>query len=240
MSPVTDSVTVTKNSKRWQVIHRIIPLTIVLLLWFGPGVYGQAEHPVTGRRIAPVMGMGGADWLERSERELEEMPDTALDAIGLRSGMIVADVGAGVGYFSIRMAKRVGPDGKVFANDVQPEMLVLLRERAAKAKVQNIETVLGTEADPKLPKGAMDLILMVDVYHELSQPQSMLRKLRTALKPDGRLVLLEYRKEDPRIPIRPEHKMSIEEVKAELGAEGYQFDKVLEDLPRQHILIFKK
>lgn len=213
---------------------------IVLLLWSATGLLAQAEHPVTGRRIAPVMGLGGVDWLERSERELEEMPDTALDAIGVRPGMVIADVGAGVGYFSIRMAKRVGPDGKVFANDVQPEMLTMLRERAAKARVNNIETVLGTEADPKLPRGAMDIILLVDVYHEFSQPQSMLRKLKASLKPDGRLVLLEYRKEDPRIPIRPEHKMSVAEVKAELSAEGLQFDKVIEDLPRQHILIFKK
>lgn len=236
----TNPVTLSDRRKLWQATQMRNLVAVVLLLWSGLPVLGQAEHPVTGRRIAPVMGMGGADWLERSERELEEMPDTALDAIGIRPGMMVADVGAGVGYFSIRIAKRVGPDGRVFANDVQPEMLTLLRERAAKAKVMNIETVLGTEADPKLPKGAFDLILMVDVYHELSQPQSMLRKLRMALKPEGRLVLLEYRKEDPRIPIRPEHKMSVEEAKSELGAEGFRFDKVLEDLPRQHILIFRK
>ncbi len=239
MSLGTNSVTVANFSKPWQPTARLIWAICVLLFW--PGIaFGQAEHPITGRRIAPVMGMGGVDWLERSERELEEMPDTALDAIGIRSGMVVADVGAGVGYFSIRMAKRVGPDGKVFATDVQPEMLRLLRERAAKAKVHNVETVLGTEADPKLPKSAMDVILLVDVYHEFSQPQSMLRKLKSALKPDGRLVLIEYRKEDPRIPIRPEHKMSVEEVKAEVGAEGYQLDKIIEDLPRQHIFLFKK
>lgn len=236
----TNSVTLTKRPKPWQAMFGVVLSLIVLLLWSATGLLAQAEHPVTGRRIAPVMGLGGVDWLERSERELEEMPDTALDAIGVRPGMVIADVGAGVGYFSIRMAKRVGPDGKVFANDVQPEMLTMLRERAAKARVNNIETVLGTEADPKLPRGAMDIILLVDVYHEFSQPQSMLRKLKASLKPDGRLVLLEYRKEDPRIPIRPEHKMSVAEVKAELSAEGLQFDKVIEDLPRQHILIFKK
>ena len=200
----------------------------------------QAEHPLTGRRIAPVMGVGGADWLDRNEREMEEHPDAALDSIGLKSGMFVADVGAGTGYMTLRMAVRVGPTGRVYANDVQPEMLRRLRQNAAKEKLTNIETVLGTEADPKLPAGKLDLILMVDVYHELSQPQKMLRKMREALKPDGRLVLLEYRKEDPSIPIRPEHKMSVQEVKTEIEAEGFHMDQVLETLPRQHILILRK
>jgi SAM-dependent methyltransferase len=203
-------------------------------------VAGQSEHPVTGRRIAPVMGVGGAQWLERSGRELEEMPETALNELGIKTAMTVADVGAGVGYFTIRLAKRVGPTGKVYANDVQPEMLTLLRQRSQKAGVNNIIPVLGSEGDPKLPAGALDLILMVDVYHEFSQPQRMLRKLRESLKDDGRLVLLEYRKEDPAIPIRPEHKMSVDEAKMELGAEGFELERVSEALPRQHILIFKK
>jgi SAM-dependent methyltransferase len=119
-------------------------------------------------------------------------------------------------------------------------MLTVLKDRAAKAKLTNIQTILGTEADPKLPKGAMDLVLLVDVYHEFSQPQKMLQHIRESLKPDGRLVLLEYRKEDPHIPIRSEHKMSVDEVKAELSAEGFRLEKVLKDLPRQHILIFRK
>jgi ubiquinone/menaquinone biosynthesis C-methylase UbiE len=200
----------------------------------------QSEHPLSGRKIAPVMGVGGADWLDRSERESEENPEGALDAIGLKPGMVVADVGAGTGYMSLKMAKRVGPTGKVYAEDVQPEMLRRLRSNAAEAKLTNIQTVLGGEADPKLPPGALDLILMVDVYHELSQPQRMLRKMREALKPDGRLVLLEYRKEDPSIPIRPEHKMSVAEVKLEVEAEGFHLEQVLETLPRQHILILTK
>ena len=115
----------------------------------------------------------------------------------------------------------------------------MVKERAAKAGASNIRFVLGSESDPKLPKETMDLVLLVDVYHELSQPQAMLDRIRTSLKPDGRLVLLEYRKEDPHIPIRPEHKMSVEEAKAEVEAEGYRLDKTLEDLPRQHILIFR-
>ena len=200
----------------------------------------QATHPLTGRRIAGVMGVGGADWLERSERETEEQPDKALDALGLKPGMTVADIGAGTGYMSLRMATRVAPGGKVYANDLQPEMLRMLRDNAANAKIGNVETVLGTEADPKLPKGAMDLVLLVDVYHEFSEPQKMLRKIREALKPDGRLVLLEYRKEDPKVPIRPEHKMSVAEVKTELEAEGFVLQPAIEILPRQHILILTK
>lgn len=168
------------------------------------------------------------------------MPEAALNAIGIQKGMIIADVGAGVGYFSIRMAQRVGATGRIYANDVQPEMLTLLKERAANAKITNIVPVLGTESDPKLPPKTMDLILLVDVYHEFSQPQLMLQKLRLALKDDGRLVLVEFRKEDPHIPIRSEHKMSVEEVKAEVIPEGFRLDKLLKDLPRQHIFVFRK
>ena len=200
----------------------------------------QSEHPISGRRIAGVMGMGGADWLERSEREVEEMPETAIDRLGLKPGMTVADIGAGVGYMTIRMARRIAPDGRVFAVDVQPEMLTILKERAVKAKVRNIVPVLGSETDPHLAPNSCNLILMVDVYHELSQPQKMLRKMREALKSDGRLILLEYRKEDPHIPIRSEHKMTVAEARMELEAEGFHFDQVLNDLPRQHILIFSK
>ncbi len=215
-------------------------LALWLALFCLPALRAQDEHPITGRKIAPVMGMGGAEWLERSEREIEELPDTALDAIGVKPGMRVADVGAGVGYFTLRLSKRVRPDGIVYANDVQPEMLAMLKEKAAKAGAVNIRAILGSESDPKLPKDTMDLVLMVDVYHELSQPQTMLDRIRTSLKDDGRLVLIEYRKEDPHIPIRPEHKMSVQEAKEEVEAEGYRLDKVLEDLPRQHILIFRK
>ena len=213
---------------------------LVILAGSWPLLAFQATHPITGRRIAGVMGVGGADWLERPERETEEQPDKALDALGLKPGMTVADIGAGTGYMSLRMAKRVGPSGKVWANDLQPEMLRLLRENATEVKLANVETVLGTESDPKLPKGQMDLVLLVDVYHEFSQPQQMLRKIREALKPDGRLVLLEYRKEDPKIPIRPEHKMSVAEVKLELEAENFQISQVIETLPRQHIFILTK
>ncbi len=202
--------------------------------------FAQTEHPLTGRKIAPVMGAAGADWLNRQERESEEHPDQAIEELHLKPGMVVGDIGAGSGYMSLKMAARVGPSGKVYAEDIQPEMLRLLRQNAAKAHVTNIETVLGGEADPKLPANTLDLILLVDVYHEFSQPQKMLQRMRAALKPDGRLVLLEYRKEDPSVPIRPEHKMSVQEVKTEVEAEGFKMDQVIETLPRQHILILKK
>jgi SAM-dependent methyltransferase len=226
----------------WYSVQRQIRIVFLVSLFvLIPRAYSfQSEHPLSGRRIAPVMGVGGADWLDRNEREAEENPDGALDAIGIKPGMVVADVGAGTGYMSLKMAKRVGPTGKVYSEDVQPEMLRRLRQNAAEAKLNNIQTVLGGEADPKLPPDSLDLILLVDVYHEFSQPQKMLRKMRESLKSDGRLVLLEYRKEDPSIPIRPEHKMSVQEVKLEVEAEGFHLDKVLENLPRQHILILTK
>jgi ubiquinone/menaquinone biosynthesis C-methylase UbiE len=203
-------------------------------------LFGQGEHPVTGRQIAGVMGVQGADWLNRPEREKEENPEGALDALALKPGMVVADVGAGTGYMSLRMAKRVGPTGKVYANDLQPEMLRRLRENAAKAGITNIETVQGEEADPKLPAGRMDLVLLVDVYHEFSKPREMIDKIRESLKPTGRLVLLEYRKEDPKVPIREEHKMTVAQVKAELEPQGLVLSQVIETLPRQHILILTK
>ena len=139
-----------------------------------------------------------------------------------------------------RMAERVGPTGKVYANDIQPKMLELLRKNMADRKIANVETVLGEQDDPKLPRGSVDLILLVDVYHEFSEPQKMLRHMRESLKPDGRLVLLEYRGEDPSVPIRPEHKMTVAQAKAEFEPEGLRLERSLETLPRQHILIFRK
>jgi len=211
---------------------------VLLLLVIHSLLAAQGTHPVTGRQIAPVMGVAGADWLDRPEREREENPEGALNAIGITPGMSVAEIGAGTGYMSLRMAKRVGPTGKVYANDIQPEMLKLLRDNAAKAGFRNVEAVLGDVADPKLPKGQMDLVLLVDVYHEFSKPQEMLRRIRETLKPSGRLVLLEYRKEDPNVPIREEHKMSVGQVRAELEPEGFRLSQTIETLPRQHILIF--
>ncbi len=198
-----------------------------------PGV-----HPISGRRYAPVMGYQGAPWLERSEREDEEAPDIALNVLKIPKGAAVADIGAGSGYITVRLADRVGPTGRVFANDVQPQMLNILARRLDRSKITNVTLIEGTLDDPRLPPASVDLALMVDVYHELSQPQSILRHLRESLKPGGRLVLLEYRKEDPTVPIKPEHKMSVAEARMEVEAEGFTLSKVDEALPRQHILIF--
>jgi ubiquinone/menaquinone biosynthesis C-methylase UbiE len=195
-------------------------------------------HPLSGRPIAPVMGWQGADWLERDQRLDEEAPDEAVRLLKIPSGASVADIGAGSGYMTVRLAAQVGPTGRVYANDVQPQMIEILRRRLEKRKITNVVLVQGEIDDPKLPAATMDLALMVDVYHELSKPQTMLRHIRDALKPGGRLVLLEYRKEDPSIPIRLEHKMSVREAKLEVEAEGFALSKVDESLPWQHVLIF--
>jgi ubiquinone/menaquinone biosynthesis C-methylase UbiE len=198
-----------------------------------PGV-----HPISGRRFAPVMGYQGADWLERAERDEEEAPDVALAVLKIPKGAAVADIGAGSGFVTERLASRVGPFGRVYANDVQPQMLQMLASRLAKKQITNVTLVQGDVDDPKLPPASVDLELMIDVYHEFSQPQAMLRKLREALKPGGRMVLLEYRKEDPTIPIKFEHKMSVSEARMEVEAEGFTLATIDESLPRQHILVF--
>lgn len=198
-----------------------------------------ARHPVSGRLIAPVMGVGGAGWLERAEREDEESPKTAVRMMQLKPGMAVADFGAGSGYYTELLARAVGPSGKVFATDIQPGMIELLKKRIQSRKLLQVEPILSTNDSSGLPPGCCDLILMVDVYHELARPQEVLRELKTALKPDGRLVLLEFRKEDPNVPIREEHKMSIAEARMELEAEGYRLEQALPGLPWQHMLVFR-
>jgi ubiquinone/menaquinone biosynthesis C-methylase UbiE len=197
-------------------------------------------HPLSGRRFAQTMSVEGADWLDRAERDQEEDPDRAIDVLKLQKGVAVADIGAGSGYITEKLSKKVGPMGKVYATDIQQGMIDLLSKRIAKRKLANVTPILSTQDDPRLPLESIDLALMVDVYHELSQPQLVLRHIKAALKPGARLVLLEYRKEDPNIPIRPEHKMSVAEAKLEVEAEGFRLTTTNEDLPRQHILIFTK
>jgi ubiquinone/menaquinone biosynthesis C-methylase UbiE len=207
------------------------------------GVMAAAQtgvHPLSGRRYAPTMGVEGAEWLDRAERDQEEDPDRAIDVLKIQKGQTVADIGAGSGYMTEKLSRKVGPAGKVYATDIQQGMLDLLAKRIARRKITNVTPVLGTQDDPKLPVESLDLALMVDVYHELSQPQTMLRHIKAALKPSGRLVLVEYRKEDPSIPIRPEHKMSIADAKLEVEAEGFRLTQTNEDLPQQHILVFTK
>jgi SAM-dependent methyltransferase len=193
-----------------------------------------------GREIAQVMGPGGIVWLDRPEREEEEHPGAVIDALGLREGEVVADLGAGSGYFTFRIAPRVGKTGRVLAVEIQDEMLETIRRRAATLKITNVEEVKGSETDPKLPASGVDLVLMVDVYHELAYPFEVMTNVREALKPGGWVVFVEYRKEDPKIPIKEVHKMSVDQLKKEMKAVGLTHVRTVETLPSQHIVIFEK
>ena len=193
-----------------------------------------------GREIAYVMGHQAADWLERPERVKEERTDKLLKALPIEPGMTVVDLGAGSGYFSFPLARRVGPKGKVLAVDIQKEMLDLIRKRMKERKVTNIEPIRGTIADPKLPEGKVDLILMVDVYHEFSHPYEMAAAMVKSLKVGGKLVFVEYRLEDPNVPIKLVHKMTQKQVKREMAVHALKHTKTLDILPWQHIIIFEK
>jgi protein-L-isoaspartate O-methyltransferase len=193
-----------------------------------------------GREIAIVMGHLGAGWLERPEREKEEQPKKLLAILDLKPGQVVADIGAGSGYHSVRMAKKVGLRGKVLAVDIQKEMLDIIRTRMKQEDIPNIEPILGTETDPKLPAGSVDLILMVDVYHEFAYPFEMTEALVKALKPGGRLVFVEFRKEDRTVPIKELHKMTKDQVLREMGPHPLRHVKTVESLPWQHVIIFEK
>jgi precorrin-6B methylase 2 len=193
-----------------------------------------------GREIAQVMGHLAAEWLERPEREQEERPSKLLEALQIHPGDVIADIGAGSGYLTFRLAKRTGPKGKVLAVEIQPEMLALIRQRMKATGVTNIDLIQGTESDPKLPASSTDLILMVDVYHEFSYPWEMTAAMVRALKPGGRLVFVEYRKEDPDVPIKLVHKMTERQVLKEMSPHPLTWVKTMGILPRQHIIVFKK
>lgn len=194
-----------------------------------------------GREIAQVMGYGGVGWLERSERDKEEEPAKLIAALGLKPGMVVADVGAGSGFHTFLMAPLVGDKGKVLAVDIQPEMLALVKQRAKKQGVTNVEPVRGTEDDPKLPANGVDMILMVDVYHEFARPYEMAEKMVAALKPGGRLAFVEFRAEDPAVPIKEVHKMSERQVIKEMEAfPALKHTKTVGTLPWQHVILFEK
>jgi ubiquinone/menaquinone biosynthesis C-methylase UbiE len=219
----------------WAGIVVAISLLAAFLTAQQPGV-----HPVSGRVYALPMGVAGAPWLDRRERELEEDPDLAMRLIRVQRGSTVADLGAGSGYFTVRMARAVGATGKVYAVDIQAGMLALLQRAVERERLTNVIPVLAAEDDPRLPAESLDLVLMVDVYHELASPQTTLAHLRRALKPGGRLVLLEYRAEDPDVPILPEHKMTKAQVKLEVEHEGFRQQRVYDDLPRQHLIVFTR
>lgn len=198
-----------------------------------PGVY-------KGREIAGVMSYRGAPWLEREGREQEENPDALLDKMALESGQTVADLGCGSGFYSRRIAKRVGAEGKVFAVDIQPQMLDILQRLAAQEELDNIVPVLGEPDDPRLPRGEIDWILLVDVYHELQDPAAMLAELRQALAPDGRVAVVEFRLEgDSAAHIKREHRMAVDQVLAEWEPAGFELVEQWEGLPTQHVFIFK-
>lgn len=193
-----------------------------------------------GREIAHVMGHQAADWLERPERGEEEHTDKLVEQLKARPGDIVADIGAGTGYFSRRIAKRILPNGTVLAVDIQPEMLQLLTNRMAEAGITNVKPVLGTITDPRLPTNAVDLAFMVDVYHEFDHPFEMMQAITRSLKPGGRVVLVEFRGEDPAVPIKPLHKMTEAQVKKEMSALPLEWVETIGVLPRQHIIVFRK
>ena len=191
-----------------------------------------------GREIAQTMHYKGAPWLIRDEREREERCSLMLANLGIRPQMVICDMGCGVGFHSTKMAQMTGVKGYVAGVDVQPEMLDMMRERMEEEGIENIVPILGSYHNPRLPRETFDMVLMVDVYHEFSHPEQMLSAIRNSLKPDGMVVLVEYRAEDKTVPIKPEHKMSKEQVEQELTANGFKLVKSYDKLPWQHMLFY--
>ena len=207
----------------------------------------RAEHDPNGigkfylgREIAMVMGHEAAGWLDRPEREKEEQPARLLEILKPKPGEVVADVGAGSGYYTFRFAERVGPTGKVLAVDIQPEILDLIKKRMKEKKLDNVQTILGTIKDPKLPENGVDTILLVDVYHEFDHPYEMTAAMVKGLKPGGRLVFVEFRLEDETVPIKLVHKMSEKQVRKEMEPFPLKHVKTDESLPWQHVIVFEK
>lgn len=225
----------------------LLPVFAVAQAPRNPHYVTKADHDLNGigvfymgREIAQVMGHQAADWLDRPEREAEEAPSILVKSLKLQAGMRVADIGAGSGYLSFLMAVPVGPQGKVYAEDIQPEMLELVKKKANKSRLSNVVPWLGTTTDPKLPTASIDLMILVDVYHEFDRPYEMTSNMVKSLKKGGRLVFVEYRLEDPNVPIKLVHKMSVAQVKKEMSVFPLAFVKSIEILPRQHIIVFTK
>jgi precorrin-6B methylase 2 len=192
------------------------------------------------REIAAVMGWQGASWLEREEREREERTDLLINALALKPGMYVADIGAGTGYLSRRMAPQVMPNGKIIALDLQPEMLKLLQATVKRSGLQQIEVLLGSSTETKLPKNTIDMAIMVDVYHELAYPFEIMDSIMQALKSGGRIVFVEYKAEDANVPIKALHKMSEKQIKLEASIFALEWERTVTTLPWQHVVIFRK
>lgn len=207
-------------------------------------VYGEATRDGTGkyymgREIAQVMGHRGAEWLERTDREREEAPDVLVQNLELSATDVVADIGAGTGYFTFRLSAQV-LEGTVFAVDIQEEMLEIIQKKMSSRGVDNVVPVMGEIDDPRLPESSIDLVLLVDSYHEFSHPREMMLGIHRALRPGGRVVLVEYRLEDPEVPIKRLHKMSEKQAKAEMKAIGLDWVETRNVLPRQHFMVFQK
>lgn len=231
----------------------------VLLAWTGSAADGLPPNPppdryelrsphdpsgigkfYMGREIAHVMGHQAADWLERPEREAEEKTHLLMDALKFQPGEVVADIGAGTGYLTRRIAMKVLPRGKVYAVDIQPEMLDLLSNKLAKMEITNVVPALGTVMDPKLPDHGVDTVIMADVYHEFDYPYEMTEAMCRALKPGGRLVFVEFRGEDAKVPIKRLHKMTEAQVKKEMAPHPVDWKETIRVLPWQHIIVFTK
>jgi SAM-dependent methyltransferase len=193
-----------------------------------------------GREVAQTMHFLGAPWLIRESRDREEDTTTLMKILGAKPGDTVADLGCGNGFYSLRLAKQIGPEGEVLAVDIQPEMLRLLKARADEQEIDTIKPILGTLIDPKLPAKSLDLALLVDVYHEFSHPVQMLKEIRAGLKPEGRLALVEFRSEDADVPIKPLHKMSKAQMMKELSANGFKLVGQFDELPWQHVMFFAR
>jgi ubiquinone/menaquinone biosynthesis C-methylase UbiE len=237
-----------------------LTLLLGLSLVTSPGLFARPEQPpeapryetrtehdpngigkfYMGREIAQVMGHLAAGWLDRPEREKEEQPARLMELLKVKEGDAVADIGAGTGYFTFRLSPRVGATGKVYAVEIQQEMLDIIAKRMKERGINNIELVLGTEKDPKLPANSLDVILLVDVYHEFDFPYEMAVAMVNALKPGGRLVFVEYRLEDPQVPIKLVHKMSEKQVLKEMQPHPLKWAKTFETLPWQHVIVFEK
>lgn len=193
-----------------------------------------------GREIAQTMHYTGAPWLVRESREREEECTQLLKCLNVKKDQVLCDLGCGNGFYTLELAEKVGPKGKIYAVDIQPEMLQLLRARLKDTGRENVTPVLGSLIDPKLPDGQLDMVLLVDVYHEFSHPEHMLAAIRKSLKPTGRLVLVEFREEDPKVPIKPLHKMSKRQVQKELIPNGFKLVEQYDELPWQHVLFFQR
>jgi len=229
---------------RWKInlqvrVALISALAVVMTVLHAGAQEKPAPEPLTkylGRRIAQPMSYHGIPWLNRPERLQEENPEEMLEQLKVEPNMTVCDMGCGDGYYTVELARRVGAEGKVLAVDIQPEMLQELSRRCERLGIKNVDMVLGLPHDPKLPDGKVDLILMVDVYHEFSNPVEMLDAMRRSLKPGGRIALVEFRGEDPTVPIKPEHKMTKKQILKEYKANGFKLVSQYDKLPWQHLM----